>query len=546
MSKRFPRALPRRPVTLPLRWRLVLVSVAVLALILSVYGAALYKQVEGALIDTTANGLRTSARPSIIQYNRAFTARSATPAAGVSGTPEVAAPAVLAATPGSNEERALADLARTLTGRTIAARTIDITGNTIGDGPALASMGEVTAPLLDAEIYREVAALKEERHWRMETSSGPVLIELLPLVPSGGDQSAIGVLQLSTTLRNGDALLESLRNQLLIGSVLAFIATVILTLPLVRSVLRPLRRMAATSRAITGGDLGQRVKVPEGGDALAELAVAFNDMVGKLDGSLVTQRRFIADASHELRTPLTALGNGVEMLQMGVDRRDPEARAKLLRLMSGEIARMGRLVDDLLTLSALDRDPLRAIAHTPVELTALIAQVVDETRLLAPELQVELALADQRPLAIRGDSDRIRQALLNLCANARAHTPTGGSITIALAQGDDDAIVTVTDTGSGIPEEALSRVWDRFFRVDPSRERRGGGVGLGLAIVRGIVEAHGGMVTITSTIGVGTAVRMTFPIVPTTPRRAPSDEGPSMLVEHRSSEAVHTASRSEG
>ena len=542
MSRRFPFALPRRPSTLPLRWRLVLVSVAVLALILGVYGAALYKQVEGTLIDTTASGLRTSARPSIIQYNRAFAARRATPTAG-GGTPEVAAPAVLAATPGTVEERSLSDLARALTGRTIAARTIDITGTTIGDGPALASMGEISAPLLGADVYREVAALKEERHWRMETASGPVLIELIPLVPGGGDQPAIGVLQLSTTLRTGDALLESLRNQLLIGSVLAFVATIVLTLPLVRGVLRPLRRMAATSRAITGGDLGQRVRVPEGGDALAELAVAFNDMVGKLDGALATQRRFIADASHELRTPLTALGNGVEMLQMGVDRRDPEARAKLLRLMSGEIARMGRLVDDLLTLSALDRDPLRAIAHTPVDLTALVAQVVDETRLLAPDLQIELGLASQRPLIIRGDSDRIRQALLNLCANARAHTPAGGTLTIALAQGDDEAIVSVTDTGGGIPEAALSRVWDRFFRVDPSRERRGGGVGLGLAIVRAIVEAHGGAVSITSTVGIGTVVKMAFPIVPATTKRAPSDEEPDMSALPRGREGLPTTAR---
>jgi len=542
MSKRSPFALPRRPITLPLRWRLVLVSVAVLALILSVYGAALYKQVEGTLIDTTAIGLRNSARPSIIQYNRAFTARNATPVAGVSGTPVVAAPAVLAATPDTTEERALSDLARALTGRTIAARTIDITGNTIGDGPALASMGEITAPLLDAEVYREVAALKEERHWRMETATGPVLIELLPLVPGGGDQPAIGVLQLSTTLRNGDALLESLRNQLLIGSVLAFIATIILTLPLVRGVLRPLRRMAATSRAITKGDLGQRVRVPEGGDALAELAIAFNDMVGKLDGALATQHRFIADASHELRTPLTALGNGVEMLQMGVDRRDPEARAKLLRLMSGEIARMGRLVDDLLTLSALDRDPLRAIAHTPVDLTTLVAQVVDETRLLAPDLQVDLVLASQRPLSIRGDSDRIRQALLNLCANARTHTPAGGTITIALTQGDGDAIVTVTDTGDGIPEDALSRVWDRFFRVDPSRERRGGGVGLGLAIVRAIAEAHGGTVSMTSTVGVGTVVTLTFPIETPT-AHAPIDEEPNIPTAPHRREALPTTSR---
>lgn len=505
----------RRRSTLPLRWRLVLVAVAVLALILTIYGAALYKQVEAAIVDTTASGLRTSARPAILQYVRAVSARIATPVAGASGTPEAAAPAVLAATPGSTEERALTDLARKLTTRTIAARTIDITGMTIGDGPALANMGEVNAPLLDPALYRQVAALKEERHWRLETADGPVLIDLIPLVPPGEDQAAIGVLQLSTTLRTGDALLAGLRDQLLLGALLAFIATIVLTLPLVRGVLRPLRRMAATSRAIAAGDLSQRVPVPAGHDALAELASAFNDMVGKLDGALATQRRFIADASHELRTPLTALGNGVEMLQMGVDRRDPEARAKLLRLMSGEIARMGRLVDDLLTLSALDRDPLHAIAHNPVDLAALAAQVTDETRLLSPELQTELAIEGNEPLIIRGDSDKLRQALLNLCANARMHTPAGGTITIAAAHAGADAQLSVADTGGGIPPEALARVWDRFFRADAARERRGGGVGLGLAIVRAIAEAHGGTVIIASTVGVGTTVTLTLPAVTT-------------------------------
>jgi two-component system OmpR family sensor kinase len=504
----------------PLRWRLTFASVLVLTIILAIYSTSLYKQVEGAIVTTTANGLRTSARPAIVQQLRSNTFRQVATPTTPGGIASPVPPAVAAALPGTPAETALADLARSLTSRTIAARTIDITGATIGDGPAMLNMTDATmsAPLLDPAIYREVAATKEERYWRLETPSGPVVVELIPLVLAGSDQPAVGVLQLSTSLRNGDALLETLRNQLLIGALIALIATVALTLPLIRGVLGPLRRIAAASRAIAGGDLTRRVDVPASGDAVADLAVSFNEMVGKLDAALATQRRFIADASHELRTPLTALGNGVEMLQMGVDQRDPASREKVLRLMSGEIARMRRLVDDLLTLSALDRESAQTLRLTRLDLVALTAQLVDETRLLAPDRTIEHNAVGTGAIMVQADSDRLRQALLNLTANARAHTAPGGRIVLDVRREREEARITVADTGSGIPPEALSRVWERFFRADPSRERKreAGGVGLGLAIVRAIVEAHGGKVTLESVVGSGTMVTIVLPLEPAT------------------------------
>jgi two-component system OmpR family sensor kinase len=509
-------AIRRRIVAVPLRWRLTLVCVAVLGIILAVYGAALYKDVEAALVDTTAEGLQISSRPAVIQHLRSSAFRPAAPGATPVATPTApATPAAAQAGAGNGTpaDRSLADLARVLTTRNTAARTTDVEGVTIGDGPALASMTDISAPALDPTIYREVASSGEERHWRLETSSGPVVVELIPLVSVGPEQQVLGVLQLSTSLQIGDALLAQLRNQLLIGTLIAMLATVVLTLPLIRGVLAPLRRMADTSRAIAAGDLSRRVDVPGSGDALTDLAVAFNEMVGKLDEAFATQRRFIADASHELRTPLTALGNGVEMLQMGVDRRDPEAREKLLRLMAGEIGRMGRLADDLLTLTALDRDPAHALQRRPVDLVALAAQVVDETRLLAPDRVVELDAPPGVAVMVRGDADKLRQALLNLCANARVHTPPGGAITIGVRRAGDGAQLTVSDTGTGIPPEMLGRVWDRFFRVEQSRERLAGtgGVGLGLAIVRAIVEAHGGSVAIVSALGEGTTITLSLP-----------------------------------
>jgi two-component system, OmpR family, sensor kinase len=247
-------------------------------------------------------------------------------------------------------------------------------------------------------------------------------------------------------------------------------------------------------------------------------------MVGRLEAAFATQRRFIADASHELRSPLAALGGGVEMLALGADRADPAARARLLRLMGSEIGRMSRLVDDLLTLTRFDANPLGALHRAPVDLTALAAEVVEETRLLAPDRDVRLDSPPESAVTVAGDTDRLRQALLNLCANARAYTHADGAITVGVRLAGCDAVLTVADTGEGIPPEDLPRVWDRFYRADAARARHAGqgGLGLGLAIVHAIVEAHGGTTAITSTSGEGTTVTLTLPGASSQGSRAPT------------------------
>jgi two-component system, OmpR family, sensor kinase len=517
-----------RATAAPLRWRLTLVTVSVLAVILTLFGIIIYKTVETTILDTTANGLLVSARPAVTSRLRARALQTGTPVAATPGA-AVVEPAQTATvvtgqadqrvpvTPDSPAGKSLADLAKILTTRNTAARTTDINGRTLGDGPALAEQTGVVAPLLAPALYREVAETGDARHLRVQTDNGPMVVELVPLFPNNDEtQPAIGVLELTTSLGSGDALLDRVRLLLSFGTLIAVAAGVLLTLPLVRGALSPIRRLALTSRRIAAGDLGQRVEVPPSGDALAELAEDFNEMVSRLEAAIALQRSFIADASHELRTPLTALSGGVEMLQLGVDRADPEARARLLRLMGGEIARMGRLVDDLLTLTHLDADPEHSLQLAPVDLGALAAQVVDETRLLAPDRNVVLELAPGASVLVQGDADKLRQVLLNLCANARGHTPADGTITIGVRRERTRARVTVADTGVGIPPDALARVWDRFFRVDKARERRTsqGGLGLGLAIVRAIVEAHGGAVAIASTVGQGTTVTLHLPLVP--------------------------------
>lgn len=509
---------------LSLRAKLIALAASVLVSVMVLFGVVLYVGIGRVLIDNTAQGLRASAGAAIAaQLNGPRRPRD-DHTLPIPGAP--LSPPIGQGGPPSEPDatRSLYDLARALTTRDTAALTTDAAGATVGNGPALTGITTVSAPALDPALYASVAATGQERHFRATTADGPVLIELVPLVrQTATSPQTVGVLELSTSLQSVDTLLGRLRLFLLIGTLLAVLATVVLTVPLVSGLLRPLRRMAGTSRAIAAGDLSRRVPVPRGGDELTDLAVAFNEMVSKLEAAFATQRRFVADASHELRSPLAALGGGVEMLLLGADQADPAARARLLRLMESEIARMGRLVDDLLTLTRFDANPLGTLQRAPVDLSALAVDVVEETRLLAPDRTVLLDTPADAAIIAEGDADRLRQALLNLCANARAYTHPEGTITVGVRLAGQDAALTVTDTGEGIPPEDLPRVLDRFYRADPARARHPGqgGLGLGLAIVQAIVRAHGGTTVVQSTPGEGTTVTLTLPGATVHKRRTP-------------------------
>ncbi len=493
----------------PLRWRFILVAVGVLAVVLAVFSVVLYLNLRTSLVDAAEDGLRFSAQPVIADWK----VGPAPPGGDGTGP----APPEPREDPPADDERTrreLVDLARRLTTLDTAARIVSPDGTLLADGVESGEEPSIVAPRLEAATYGEVAAAGEERMIQVESDDGTMLVNLVPL--HGRDSGeVIAVAELATSFESVDLVLGRLRLTLLAGMAIAVVTVILLMLPLMRGVLRPLRRMATTSRAIAAGDLDRRVQVPPANDELTELAQAFNHMVGRLDTMLATQRRFLADASHELRSPLTALGGGVEMLLLGADREDPAARARLLRLMNGEIARMGRLVDELMDLIRFDTNPQATLYAGPIQLRPLIEQVVEEVRLLAPDHRIVAAIdSDAATLVVSGDADRLRQAVLNLCTNARAATAPGGTITIGLGrEGANHAIVSVADTGTGISAEDLPRVWNRFYRADVSRTRAGGqgGLGLGLAIVRAIVDAHGWAVSIDSEFGAGTTVTVTIP-----------------------------------
>jgi two-component system OmpR family sensor kinase len=255
---------------------------------------------------------------------------------------------------------------------------------------------------------------------------------------------------------------------------------------------RPLRRMAAVAARVDAGDLHPRIHDPGGqSDEVRVLTDAFNNMLDRLTDAFAAQRGFVADASHELRTPLTVVAGQLEVLAAQADPSAEEVR-RVERLVQSEIARVGRLVDDLLLLAKTEQT--QSLRAEPIELAAFVGELWDGMTLLAPRRFELGAVAHGTLLA---DPDRLAQALRNLVANAIAHTAPEHGVVRMVVEARPGARVRfcVEDDGPGIPAAQRERVFDRFHRTDAARDRASGGTGLGLAIVRAIAEGHGGRVS---------------------------------------------------
>jgi two-component system OmpR family sensor kinase len=261
--------------------------------------------------------------------------------------------------------------------------------------------------------------------------------------------------------------------------------------------LRPLDRMGATAGAIAAGDLSRRVDPATPRTEVGRLGVALNRMLERLEVAFAERqasedrlRRFLADASHELRTPLASIRGYAELFRIGAAR-DEENTEKAMSRIESEAARMGVLVEDLLTLARLDE--VRDVIREPVDVARLSADAVHDARATGPDRRIDLRTSG--PATVQGDPHQLRQVLGNLLRNALVHTPAGTPIEVDVA-GDDGAGVTleVRDHGPGLPDGAGDELFGRFWRTEGGRERGRAGAGLGLAIVAGIVHAHGGEV----------------------------------------------------
>ncbi|WP_084804548.1 ATP-binding protein [Bradyrhizobium sp. NAS80.1] len=273
-------------------------------------------------------------------------------------------------------------------------------------------------------------------------------------------------------------------------------------------VLSPVGAMAQKAREITAESLAKRLPVDNAEDEFGRLATVFNDTLSRLQDAFERLRRFTADASHELRTPLTAMRSvGEVALQNPLD---AVAYRDVIGSMLEEVDRLTRLVESLLILTRADSGKVQ-LAPEALDLGALVGHVIDQLRVLADEKHQELRFRAVVRVHVRGDAALIRHALMNLIHNAIKYTPNGGTISVEVNAAGGGAMIEVRDTGPGIPATHQDRIFDRFYRVDTSRSREAGGVGLGLAIARWAVEANGGQIELASDMTEGSLFRVILP-----------------------------------
>ncbi len=397
--------------------------------------------------------------------------------------------------------------------------------DTQGNFTVLASGPDgVEPPVLDAQVYLDVLsvrpalessqefrqqsrAARESNYKLVDTGSGEKLVVLQPVFERG---QAIGVMQVSTMTGPLTELALHLLLTFLFLSLIALLFALLAFLPVLRRTLDPLSNMVDTAGQIDAGNLARRFPTDQGQVEIDRLAESFNGMLERLETSFEAEketkeemRRFISDASHELRTPLTSIRGFLEVLLRGAADQ-PDQLYKALNSMHSESERLTKLVHDLLLLTKLDRTP--HIELTAGRLDSMIRDMEPQLRILAGSRTLEL---DIEPDVICSfDTDKMKQVILNLFHNAVQHTdPVKGRIVISLVAGDDGVNLSVQDNGPGICASHLPHVFDRFYRSDSSRTRKYGGAGLGLAITKSIVNAHGGTISVESREGEGCTFR---------------------------------------
>jgi signal transduction histidine kinase len=302
-----------------------------------------------------------------------------------------------------------------------------------------------------------------------------------------------------------------------VGAVLVVIGTTVAALLIFGPVRPRLRSLEEAARKVGAGDLTARAR-EDGGDEVAALAHAFNQMAHdlqqraeQLQAADRTRRLLLADVSHELMTPLTGMRGYLETLSLHASSLDPETRERYLAIIRDETQRVEHIVGDLLDLSRLEGGG-ESFDVQDVPLEDVFGRVLARHGRTAEQkgLQLTATVAPGAEI-VSGDPMRLEQALQNLAANALRHTPRGGRVTMDAVFEAGAVVITVSDTGSGIPPEHLPYVFDRFYKVDPSRAEQSSGSGLGLSIVKAIVERHGGTVTAASRPGGGTTFTLKFP-----------------------------------
>jgi heavy metal sensor kinase len=304
--------------------------------------------------------------------------------------------------------------------------------------------------------------------------------------------------------------LRTLRVAFALGIPVFLTGGVLVGLVLVRKSLHPIRAITEQAERISSQNLNERLPVVRTGDEVERLALSLNRMMERLETAVQHASRFSGDVSHELRTPLTILRGELEAMANEQHRHSDSVEQ--IGSALEEIERLSTIVEQLLVISRLDAGQA-GMERVRVDLGLLATRTAEEMGLLAEEQDVALRSSIERGVIVEGDPLRLKQVIVNLLDNAIKYTPEGGVIEVAVRAAEGMARLEVSDNGIGIKAEAVPHVFERFYRADKARSRASGGAGLGLSIVKSIAAAHEGQLSVRSSEGVGTVVRLDLPLV---------------------------------
>jgi heavy metal sensor kinase len=359
---------------------------------------------------------------------------------------------------------------------------------------------------LSQEAYADALSGTNSYETFLVDGKHPIRVITMPILR---EKKLVNLVQVGTSL---EAVKETLRNLRIflftaVPSVLVF-ATLFARF-LARRALKPISKIIKTARDIgQGQELSQRIPVFKVQDELGQLALTFNEMMDRLENSFAQMRQFSSDASHELRTPLTVLQGQNELVLSKL--RDPKEYQEVIISNLEEIKYMSKVLEDLFVLSRSDENQV-LLNYKRMDLRDLVEEVCRHAEILAEEKDISIVIAFLEQVKINGDEVRLRQMVWNILHNGIKYTQPGGELKVSLLEESGFALLSIQDTGIGIPEKDLPFIFDRFYRVDKARSKDEGGSGLGLSICRHIAEAHKGKIKVESKPGLGTRFKIHIP-----------------------------------
>ena len=374
-------------------------------------------------------------------------------------------------------------------------------GRVLTQSPAIAPVGLLLTP---SEVH---SYLSQPKPFDVETDFGRLRLSNSIISPGEGRPY---LLQVGVPLTSMDAALSRYRDLIIWRLPLALGVAMLVSWWSARLALTPLARVAIAAKAIDIHTLGNRLPTRGARDELDDVANAFNETLARLDNSVAEMRQFSTALAHELRTPLAALRGEIELTRLRGGHADADDRAFVSQIE--EIDRLRRLIDQILTLSRAESGQI-PLAFTPLNLSELARSLVEQLEPVAQANALTLRCDAVDDVIVDGDAGWLRRLIINLIDNALKFTPPGGAVIVRVSHDSNHARLDVEDTGIGLTAADARRVFERFFRADPSRSSTIEGAGIGLSLVRWIAERHHGRVTVASRPGEGSTFTVELPIV---------------------------------